>query len=244
MCVPRTLTNVYQVFMFCQHICVFFLQFLCLWVLSECACAIVFVLACLVIVFVIIVFKCICICVCVYLCDCFCPLSPNSHWLSFLYATSLCRVQITKLFTEKTCNCVPEHTSTQAHTYRKEKWTRAQLQSQDPRLSRVQITKHSQSRAKSAITKSQNRLRNLLHPHNSCLLPAVSNVLDGMLKKSRMENIFEEELLQVVLRMSCVASSFSSRSGLGFTHAVCTVDTKRTGRTKVTLLVRSPSLHL
>ena len=69
MCVPRTLTNVYQMFMFCPvYLC--FLQFLCLWVLSECACAIVFVLACLVIVFVMIVFKCICICVWVfvYLC--------------------------------------------------------------------------------------------------------------------------------------------------------------------------------
>ena len=161
----------------------------------------------------------LCVSVCVYLCDCFCPLSP-SPWLSFLYATSLCRVQITKLFTEKTCNCVSEHTSTQAHTYRKEKWTRAQLQSQDPRLSRVQITKHSQSRAKSAIFKSQNRLRNLLHPHNSCLLPAVSNVLDGMLKKFGWKIFLKRNFYRWCFACP-VLPSHSVWGVWGFTHAAC-----------------------
>ena len=146
MCVPRTLTNVYQVFMFCPVYLCFFFQFLCLWVLSECACAIVFVLACLVIVFVIIVFKCICICVCVYLCDCFCPLSP-SPWLSFLYATSLCRVQITKLFTEKTCDCVSEHTSTHSEKGKVNTCTIAKLRPMAvPRTNHQAFTEQSEIR--------------------------------------------------------------------------------------------------
>ena len=133
---------------FARFICVFFLQFLCLWVLSECACAIVFVLACLLIVFVIIVFKCICICVWVfvYLCDCFCPLSP-SPWLSFLYATSLCRVQITKLFTEKSCNCVSEHTNTHSQRGKVNTCTIAKLRpTAVPRTNHQAFTEQSEIR--------------------------------------------------------------------------------------------------
>ena len=180
-------------------------------------------------------------CVCVHLCDCFCPLSP-SHWLSFLYATSLCRVQITKLFTEKTCNCVSEHTSTQAQKGKVNTCTIAKL-----RPTAVPRTNHQAFTEQSEIRHHQ-----VAKPLEKSFTPAqfMSSASRKQCarrnakKKSRMEDIFAGQFLQVVLRMSCVASSFSLRSGLGFTHAVCTVDTKRTGRTKVTLLVRSPSLHL